>query len=168
MKTIYYNSTSSHLGTVWAAVSDAGLWALDYGMDEGEFLDYASKRGKVNFIKDEERPAMALKQAQEYLKGERKEFDYPVDWEGMTDFQIAARKAVMAIPAGETSSYGEIAKQIGKPRAARAVGLANATNPIIFVIPCHRVIGADGSLTGYGGQGGIKTKQWLLEMEKAQ
>jgi methylated-DNA-[protein]-cysteine S-methyltransferase len=72
----------------------------------------------------------------------------------------------MGIHYGETSAYGEIAVAIGRPGTARAVGQANATNPIPFVIPCHRLVGADGSLRGYGGAGGIKTKRWLLEMER--
>ena len=83
----------------------------------------------------------------------------------MTVFQIAVRQAVMALPYGETASYGEIAARVGNPRAARAVGAVQASNPISFVIPCHRVLGADGSLHGYGGFGGLKTKAWLLELE---
>ena len=80
---------------------------------------------------------------------------------------MKVRRAVMGIPYGETSTYGEIAVKIGKPGTARAVGGANAANPIPFVIPCHRLVGADGSLRGYGGVGVIRTKRWLLEMEKS-
>jgi methylated-DNA-[protein]-cysteine S-methyltransferase len=101
----------------------------------------------------------------DYLDGKCKQFDMPIDWRGMTDFQVKVRQAVMAIPAGETSTYGQIAVDIGKPGAARAVGRVNATNPIPLVIPCHRIVGADGSMTGYGGVGGVETKQWLLALE---
>jgi O-6-methylguanine DNA methyltransferase len=83
----------------------------------------------------------------------------------MTDFQIAVRKAVMALPYGSTASYGDIAAAVGNPRAARAMGGVQARNPISFVIPCHRVIGSDGSLHGYGGFGGVETKAWLLDLE---
>ena len=107
-----------------------------------------------------------LGQVQQFLEGKVKDFSLPIDWSGMTDFQITVLKAVMAIPPGETASYGEIAAQIGKPGAARGVGRANATNPVPLVIPCHRVVGANGRLTGYGGAGGLETKQWLLDLEK--
>ncbi len=83
----------------------------------------------------------------------------------MTAFQQAVRKAVMAVGYGETASYGDIAAAVGNPRAARAVGGVQACNPISFIIPCHRIIGADGSLAGYGGFGGVETKRWLLELE---
>ncbi|TES90066.1 MAG: MGMT family protein, partial [Anaerolineales bacterium] len=77
------------------------------------------------------------------------------------------RQTVMGIPYGQTATYTAIAARIGRPGAARAVGRANATNPIPFVIPCHRVVGADGDLRGYGGAGGIETKKWLLKLERA-
>ena len=90
-----------------------------------------------------------------------------MDWSALgSDFQRSALRAVAAIPYGETRTYGEIAAQIGRPQAPRAVGRANATNPMPLVIPCHRVIGTDGKLHGYGGRGGLKTKQWLLDLEK--
>jgi methylated-DNA-[protein]-cysteine S-methyltransferase len=84
----------------------------------------------------------------------------------MTPFQAKALQTVYAIPYGETRSYGDIAAAIGQPRAARAVGRANATNPMPLVIPCHRVIASDGSLHGYGGPGGLRTKAWLLDLER--
>jgi methylated-DNA-[protein]-cysteine S-methyltransferase len=86
----------------------------------------------------------------------------------MTPFQQAVLMTVDEIPFGETRSYGEIAAELNKPGAARAVGRANATNPIPLVIPCHRVIGADGSLRGYGAGEGLRTKKWLLEFENKQ
>jgi len=88
--------------------------------------------------------------------------DIPTDGQG-TEFQRAVWKALRTIPAGATLSYGALAKQIGKPAAVRAVGLANGANPIAIVVPCHRVIGGDGSLTGYGG--GLERKRWLLAHE---
>lgn len=100
-----------------------------------------------------------------YLAGDLEAIDgIPVKTAG-TDFQRAVWAALRTIPAGATASYGEIAERIGRPRAVRAVGLANGSNPVAIVVPCHRVIGSDGSLTGYGG--GLPRKRWLLEHEGA-
>jgi len=101
-------------------------------------------------------------QLSEYFAGERSEFDLPLAAEG-TAFQRKVWTALCTIPYGETLSYGELARRIGQPSAARAVGLANGSNPLPIVVPCHRVIGADGSLTGFGG--GIERKRWLLAHE---
>ena len=105
----------------------------------------------------------AAEQLREYLRGERKMFDLPLAPEG-TAFQKAVWSALQEIPYGQTRSYGEIAAQIGRPKACRAVGMANHCNPIPIFIPCHRVIGADGSLTGYGG--GLDIKRTLLALER--
>jgi methylated-DNA-[protein]-cysteine S-methyltransferase len=105
-----------------------------------------------------------VKQLKEYFDGKRKEFDVPLKLTG-TDFQRSVWNALLTIPYGETRSYGEIAKLIGNPRACRAVGMANHWNPIAIIVPCHRVIGADGSLTGFGG--GLTMKQQLLDIESA-
>ena len=102
-------------------------------------------------------------QLEEYFSGARRSFDLPLNPRG-TDFQRAVWKALVEIPYAQTRSYGQIAAAVGKPKAARAVGMANNKNPIIIIIPCHRVIGADGSLTGYGC--GLPVKRALLELEK--
>ncbi|MBX3162543.1 MAG: methylated-DNA--[protein]-cysteine S-methyltransferase [Deltaproteobacteria bacterium] len=109
-------------------------------------------------------PALARAAAQlaEYFAGERRAFDLPLEPRG-TGFQERVWRALLAIPYGETRSYGEQARSIGRPAASRAVGAANGRNPIAIIIPCHRVIGADGSLTGFGG--GLPAKKWLLEHE---
>ena len=105
----------------------------------------------------------AAVQLQEYFAKERRDFDLTVTLHG-TSFQQKVWEQLKKIPCGETLSYGQLAAQIGQPTASRAVGLANGRNPVSIVIPCHRVIGADGSLTGYGG--GVERKQWLLEHER--
>ncbi|WP_102146120.1 methylated-DNA--[protein]-cysteine S-methyltransferase [Mycobacterium hubeiense] len=105
----------------------------------------------------------AVEQLTEYFAGERTEFDLALELVG-TAFQRRVWAALQTIPYGETRSYGEIAKQIGSPGAFRAVGLANGHNPIGIIVPCHRVIGANGSLTGYGG--GLDRKRALLDLEK--
>lgn len=104
-----------------------------------------------------------IEQLEEYLQGKRKSFDIPLDPKG-TEFQKSVWNELLKIPYGETCSYGEIAKRIGNPKAARAIGMANNRNPISIVIPCHRVIGASGKLVGYGG--GIAIKEKLLNLEK--
>jgi methylated-DNA-[protein]-cysteine S-methyltransferase len=100
----------------------------------------------------------------EYFRGERTEFDLSLELVG-TAFQRRVWEALRAIPYGRTVSYGELARRIGRPAAVRAVGLANGRNPVSVIVPCHRVIGADGSLTGYGG--GVERKRFLLELERA-
>ena len=107
--------------------------------------------------------ARTEKQLAEYFAGKRRDFDLPLAPEG-TPFQQIVWRALLAIPFGETRSYGEIARAIRRPAASRAVGHANGRNPIAIIVPCHRVIGANGTLTGYGG--GLPTKQWLLAHEQ--
>jgi methylated-DNA-[protein]-cysteine S-methyltransferase len=101
-------------------------------------------------------------QLDEYFTGSRTRFDIPLDLQG-TRFQLAAWRSLADIPFGATNSYGRQAAALGIPKAARAVGAANGANPVCIVLPCHRVIGANGSLTGFGG--GLPTKQWLLDHE---
>jgi methylated-DNA-[protein]-cysteine S-methyltransferase len=107
----------------------------------------------------------AVRQLREYFSGKRTDFDLPLEPQG-TPFQRGVWKRLEEIPYGETISYGELAKRVGNPKASRAVGAANGQNPIPIVIPCHRVIGANGKLTGFGG--GLPTKEKLLELEKGQ
>lgn len=102
-------------------------------------------------------------QLAEYFAGDRRDFDIPLAPQG-TPFQQRAWNALLYIPYGEVRSYGEQARMIGRPTASRAVGAANGKNPISIIVPCHRVIGANGQLTGYGG--GLPLKQWLLEHER--
>jgi methylated-DNA-[protein]-cysteine S-methyltransferase len=102
------------------------------------------------------------------VEGRRRYFDLTIDWSVIrSQFQRKALQAVLEIPYAQTRTYAQIAAQIGFPLAARAVGRANATNPMPLVIPCHRVVGSDGTLHGYGGVGGLHTKAWLLKMEAA-
>jgi methylated-DNA-[protein]-cysteine S-methyltransferase len=114
--------------------------------------------------RDPEHPMLrkTMQQLDEYFAGSRTSFDLPLDLEG-TRFQLAAWRSLADIPFGATTTYGRQAAALGVPRAARAVGAANGANPVCIVLPCHRVIGADGSLTGFGG--GLPVKQWLLDHE---
>lgn len=112
--------------------------------------------------RDEAALAPFVAQLQAYFAGELTDFELPIELHG-TEFQRRVWASLREIPYGQTISYGELARWVGKPKASRAVGLANGRNPIAIVVPCHRVIGADGSLTGYGG--GLERKVWLLEHE---
>ena len=161
-------STTTPLGSVFVAVCDHGLIAIQIGDAEGDFTQGLAARFGVPLTPSEFQTAQFVHQIEEYLKGERKFFDFPLHWVVMSPFQQKALRAVYAIPYGETRTYGQIAAQIGAPRAARAVGRANATNPMPLVLPCHRLVGADGRLQGYGGGEGIKTKAWLLNLEKGR
>lgn len=106
---------------------------------------------------------VAVTQLEEYFAGSRREFELPLDLQG-TEFQVAAWNALAEIPYGRTASYGQQAASIGRPKAVRAIGGANGRNPVAIVLPCHRIVGADGSLTGFGG--GIEVKKWLLDHEQ--
>lgn len=152
-ETIYSSTSDSPVGPLLLAVSDRGLLALEFGGDVHD-----------GWVKSAEKIAPYVRQLQEYFAGERRQFDLPLDLRG-TDFQKRCWQALLKIPYGETRSYADIAQAIGNRAAVRAVGLANGQNPIAIIVPCHRVIGSDGSLTGYGG--GLATKRKLLELEGA-
>jgi methylated-DNA-[protein]-cysteine S-methyltransferase len=128
--------------------------------DDGAVMRIAFGTGDVS---DDPRFEPVIAQLNEYFAGERTTFDLPLRPDGGTAFERSVWSELMEIPYGETASYGEIAARIGRPGKARAVGRANGRNPIAIVCPCHRVIGSDGSLTGYGG--GLDTKRALLDLE---
>jgi len=164
------------LGSLGTASSDQGLVAVEFVDSRDELFQILQRR----FIRDanevlsyldhrieQNSAAAACAQLDEYLRGRRQEFETTIDWSVMTPFQEAALKLTCNIPYGQVATYAHIARQIGKPNAARAVGRAEATNPMPLVIPCHRVIGTDGGLHGYGGRGGLQTKAWLLRLEGA-
>jgi methylated-DNA-[protein]-cysteine S-methyltransferase len=158
---------NSPIGDIWIAVSEQGLAAIEWSQDEADFGKYLTKRFKQPVQPDSEKVAPALQQLDEYLRGVRKAFALPINWSLFRPFQRQVLQIVYAIHYGQTRTYGDIAHEIGNPNAARAVGRANATNPMPLVIPCHRVIGSDGKLHGYGGGEGLPTKEWLLKMEGA-
>lgn len=126
-------------------------------------VDQTYEPNRADWIPDDRALPEAVEQLGAYFAGERTDFDIELSMAG-TEFQRRVWQALTTIPYGETRSYGEIAEQVGAPGAARAVGLANGRNPIAIIVPCHRVIGASGSLTGYGG--GLDRKRSLLELEK--
>lgn len=155
------------LGDLWLAVSDQGLAAIEWGKPRDAFEAYLTKRFKRPVEYKPKRVAEAASELREYLNGKRHFFTITIDWMLLRPFQRAVLQATHAIPYGETRTYKEIAEQVGRHHAARAVGRAEATNPMPLVIPCHRVIGTDGKLHGYGLGEGLKTKEWLLKLEGA-
>jgi methylated-DNA-[protein]-cysteine S-methyltransferase len=147
---------------------DSPIGELLVTRDEGGItgLDMPTMRYPREVDPDWERDDAAFDdvrtQLREYFAGEREDFDLPLN-AGGSRFQKQVWGALIRIPYGETRSYGKVAVSIGQPNGSRAVGLANGQNPIPIIVPCHRVIGADGSLTGFGG--GLDTKRWLLDHE---
>lgn len=156
------------LGSVWVAVSELGLVAVQIGGKGDIFSRVLAAKFKVPANHHKLQTANIISQIWEYLQGERISFDLQIHWGMMSSFQQKSLKAVCQIPYGETRTYGQIAAEIGIPQAPRAVGRANATNPMPLVIPCHRLVGADGSLRGYGSGKGIETKRWLLKFERSE
>ncbi|MGE5243518.1 MAG: methylated-DNA--[protein]-cysteine S-methyltransferase [Betaproteobacteria bacterium] len=156
------------LGDMLAVSSDSGLCALEFTGPKRQ--DKLSARLRRHFpphdIVDRPSPVIDATRAwlDAYFAGASAEVDgLPLDMHG-APFELRVWRALLEIPAGRTSSYGAIAARIGAPGAARAVGMANGANPIAIIVPCHRVIGSDGSLTGYGG--GLDRKTWLLDHER--
>ena len=161
MKKLYdeklvYRYHPSPIGELLIAGNQEGLHLIGFPEGKGKVLP------SDEWVKDSRCLPEVEAQLQEYFAGERKEFDLKLCPHG-TEFQLQVLNALLQIPYGSTCSYVEIAQKIGRPKAVRAVGSANGRNPIPIIIPCHRVIGADGSLTGFGG--GLPTKQFLLALE---
>ena len=155
------------IGNVMLAVTDRGLAALDFGVTKDKFISEVRRGLKSIPQHNPNKLSAIVKQVREYLLGKRTEFDLALDMRLMTDFQRTVLQATQTVPHGSVATYGEIAKRIGKPKAARAVGQALGRNPIPLVIPCHRVLASDGSLGGYSGGGGLATKRQLLQLEGA-
>jgi methylated-DNA-[protein]-cysteine S-methyltransferase len=152
-----YTLHPSVLGDIFLARTDAGITHIVF--QEGTH----PIRPEPDWIHDSAAFHDITAQLDAYFAGELQDFDLPLAPEG-TPFQLTVWDALQSIPYGETLSYGELAQEIGRPSASRAVGAANGRNPLPIVVPCHRVIGQDGSLTGYGG--GLRFKKALLSLEK--
>jgi methylated-DNA-[protein]-cysteine S-methyltransferase len=153
-----FKTMPSPVGELTLVASGQGLAAILWEDDDPRRVKLQPR------VEDAEHPVLveAARQLGEYFAGERLAFDLPLDFHG-TDFQKAVWAQLLAIPFGETRSYAEVARAIGRPTAFRAVGAANGRNPISIVAPCHRVIGTNGTLTGFAG--GLEGKALLLELE---
>lgn len=156
----YYKITTTPVGVLTLIASDRGLAAILW-------QDDSPRRVRLDpRVENADHPLLlqAEQQLQEYFAGTRQRFDLPLDFAG-TEFQRKVWAALVSIPFGETRSYKQIAEQIGHPSAMRAVGAANGRNPVSIIAPCHRVIGANGKLTGFAG--GLDIKAFLLSLEAA-
>ena len=149
----------SPVGTLTLTAVDGRLTGLH--MDGQRHAPAASP----DWERDDAGLAAVVEQLEDYFAGRRESFDVPLDLAG-TAFQRSVWAGLLEIPYGETMSYGELARRVGRPGASRAVGLANGRNPVAIIVPCHRVIGANGTMTGYGG--GLDRKVWLLDHERSR
>lgn len=156
--TYTYKTIPSPVGELKLVASDKGLAAILWENDDPSHLRLTPA------AEDRNHPILmeTERQLKDYFAGKRKTFSVALDFNG-TEFQKKVWAALLTIPCGETRSYGQIAGQIGKPKAVRAVGAANGKNPCPIIVPCHRVIGSTGKLTGFGG--GLEAKAYLLELE---
>lgn len=148
-------------GGLTVVASDAGVRFITFDNDA-----HPKSYAGMDVVDDASHPVVArtVSQLGEYLDGKRLSFDVPLDLVG-TEFQVQAWRALAGVPFGSTASYAQQAASIGRPTATRAIGAANGRNPVVVVLPCHRIVGADGSLTGFGG--GLPVKKWLLDHEAA-
>ena len=149
----------SPVGTLTLTAVDGRLTGLH--MDGQRHVPASS----ADWERDDNGLAGVVEQLEAYFAGSREAFDVPLELSG-TEFQRSVWTGLLEIPYGETMSYGELARRVGRPGAFRAVGLANGRNPVAIIVPCHRVIGADGTMTGYGG--GLDRKVWLLDHERSR
>jgi epoxyqueuosine reductase len=167
METVHISESNSPIGRLRIASTEKGLAYVELPHPSGAGLHdwLESYAPKARCVEEAGPNRQATEQILEYLESGRIDFDLPLDLRG-TDFQLKVWSALCQIPYGESRSYKEVADGMGRPGAQRAVGSANNANPIALIVPCHRVIAADGSLGGYGG--GVKVKAWLLAMERSR
>ena len=167
--TTYLNTLQTEeLGLIGVAVTARGLRRLRmFQKSKNVFLVLNESYHEGEYVFSDQETKPVIEQLRAYLNYEIKGFSLPIDWSCYTSFQKDVLQETLSIPYGETRSYGQVAAAIGNPKASRAVGQAEKSNQIPLVIPCHRVIGSDGSLTGYGGKDNIDLKAWLLDFEKA-
>ncbi|MBC2098114.1 methylated-DNA--[protein]-cysteine S-methyltransferase [Listeria booriae] len=162
---VYYGLMEAAGMRLYVGVSERGLMFVGSdGADIGELERWTVRKKGIDLMEDQDKIASFTRELALYLSGARREFDLPLDFAG-TAFQEAVWQALLRIPYGQTRTYSDIAAEIGKPDAVRAVGTAIGANPILMVIPCHRVIGKNGKITGY--RGGVAMKEQLLRLESA-
>jgi O-6-methylguanine DNA methyltransferase len=169
METLLYSPMNSPIGLLFVGASPAGLAMIEFGRGRPEpspnvvTRNHKGDKTKISWEFSPSATKAYEKELTEYFSGQRRDFSFPLDLRG-TDFQKRCWRALLEIPYGETCNYRDIAQRVGTT-GYRAVGMANHTNPIPIIIPCHRVIAANGTLCGYGG--GLDTKRYLLRLEGA-
>jgi methylated-DNA-[protein]-cysteine S-methyltransferase len=151
------------VGRLFVAASPKGLAAISYQARPEEHLEHLARIAGPRVLRAPKSVDAVRRELDEYFAGRRRAFDLSLDLRGMPEFTLSVLRELAHVPYGETTTYGALAGKVGRPRAARAVGTVMNRNRIPIVLPCHRVVGADGSLVGYGG--GLDRKQKLLELE---
>ena len=159
----YVGADAPIVGRLWLAMTEEGLCEITFDGDELAFVERLDRLWGVRPQFDQAVLRESVRQVQQYLQGQRDGFDLPLDMRLLRPFQRQVLEATLMIPRGQVTTYHALAVQVGRPRSSRAVGRAQARNPIPLVIPCHRVIGSDGGLHGYGG--GLEMKAALLQLE---
>ena len=162
---VAYDVIDSPIGELFVAVSDRGLCTISYDVDPEAKLEHLARGFGARVLRAPHAVDPARRELAEYFDGTRRRFDVEVDLRLARDFGRTVLRELAAVPFGEVTTYGALAARAGKPRAARAVGTIMNRNPIPIVLPCHRVVGANGSLVGYAG--GLERKQTLLQLEGA-
>jgi methylated-DNA-[protein]-cysteine S-methyltransferase len=160
-----FDVVDSPIGPLFVAASDRGLAAISFRSDPEEQLDRLARIAGPRVLRSPRSIDLARRELDEYFEGERRAFDLSLDLRGLPSFTTSVLKELARVPYGKTTTYGALAAKVGHPRAARAVGTVMNRNRIPIVLPCHRVVGSSGDLTGYAG--GIDVKQALLELEGA-
>ena len=160
-----YDVIESELGPLLAAVTDRGLARITYDADPERELERLARLAGPRVLRAPRALDPARRELDDYFAGRRRAFDLELDLHGQAPFAVAVLGELAKVPYGHTATYGELATRTGNPRAARAVGMVMNRNPIPIVLPCHRIVGASGSLVGYGG--GLERKEKLLRLEGA-
>ena len=161
-----FDVVDSPIGDLFVAASDRGLATISFDPDPESKLEQLARIGGPRVLRSARSVDLARRELDEYFLGRRKSFDLAVDLRALPAFTISVLGELARVPYGETTTYGELARRVGHPRAARAVGTVMNRNRIPIVLPCHRVVGSTGDLTGYAG--GLHVKQTLLELEGAR
>ncbi len=161
-----FDVVDSPIGDLFVAASDRGLAAISFGADSEDKLERMTRIAGPRVLRSPRTVDRAHRELDEYFEGQRRSFDLTVDLRALPPFTITVLEELARVPYGQTTTYGDLARRVGHPRAARAVGTVMHRNRIPIVLPCHRVVGSTGELTGYAG--GLEVKQRLLELEGAR
>jgi methylated-DNA-[protein]-cysteine S-methyltransferase len=161
-----FDVVDSPIGDLFVAASDRGLATISFDPDPESKLEQLARIGGPRVLRSARSVDLARRELDEYFEGRRRSFDLTVDLRALPPFTVTVLEELARVPYGKTTTYGDLARRVGHPRAARAVGTVMHRNRIPIVLPCHRVVGSTGDLTGYAG--GLDVKQTLLELEGAR
>jgi len=160
-----FDVVDSPVGPLLVAATDRGILRISFDADPEHSLDHLARAAGRRVLRSPHAIDPVRRELDEYFEQRRKSFDLTVDLRGTTPFTVQVLGELALVPYGQTATYGDLAARVGRPRAARAIGMVMNHNPIPIVLPCHRIVGSNGSLTGYGG--GLDRKELLLRLEGA-